>query len=108
MSLENDRKRQQIHADAVRSNFHDPEINKLIKNPGFTVIRFRVHAERLIGLAEAVEAKHARAVAEAEAKAKTEGKEAADPVAMSKLDEHIVLDGANARDILASIKRIGA
>lgn len=42
---------QRAHDDAVRSEFYDVEMQKLIKNPGFTILRFTVQANRLIALA---------------------------------------------------------
>ncbi|MET0980379.1 MAG: hypothetical protein ABWX90_03925 [Candidatus Saccharimonadales bacterium] len=87
-----DRKRQQIHADAVRSDFQDLEMRKLIKNPEFTILRFTVHANRLIADADRIKAGYAkREITE-----------------MSEEDKAAIQDAGNAQAILESIERIGA
>lgn len=100
MSLEDDRKRQQINADATRLDFQDLEMLKLIKNPGFTIERFRKEAARLIKLAKQVETEYNHAV--------VEGEIAAEPIELSEADALIIKDGANAQLTLDSIDRIGA
>lgn len=88
-----DRKRQQIHADAVRSNFQDLQMRKLIKNPEFTILRFTVQANRLIADADRIKARYAaeREIAK-----------------MSEEDKAAIQDARNAQEILDSIERIGA
>lgn len=83
-----DRKRQQIHADAVRSDFQDLEMQRLIKNPGFTTLRFTVQANRLIAIADRIKTKHA------------EGE------MVSEEDAKIIRDAKNAQSILDSIERL--
>lgn len=45
---EEDNKRRQILEEADRYKFHDDETKKLIESPGFTVLRLKVQANRLI------------------------------------------------------------
>jgi hypothetical protein len=93
MSNKEDHDRQSIHEDAYRSKFHDPVMRELsdIKNVGFTIPRFKVHAERLIGLGERVERQHAERLAH--------NPEAA----MSEEEAAIVLDKKKATDLLKEI-----
>jgi hypothetical protein len=91
-----DRKRQQTYEGALRSDFHDLGMRRLIKNPGFTVPLFVEEATRLVELANQVTSEHAARLKED------------NHAEMSDDDKIIIRDAKNATALLEAIKRIGA